>query len=188
MVGKNGYVCLFIILVVGVGRYSFAQNLVVNAGFEESTYIDIGNRPSGYGYWGGDNAEVVGSENGINPLEGSSMLKFNYVYPDGPGTPGNTCDIYQIIDISPYAGIVAFGNASVTMSANFNRVAGDSQTDTLFYYYISAWEGNPSSYPTLEKYGTPLARREAGVYSDSDISTWENVEKTETVATIQSIF
>ena len=49
---------------------------ITNPGFESGT-IGVG-KPNGFGVWGGDKSEIVTTEKGITPFEGSQMLHFIY--------------------------------------------------------------------------------------------------------------
>jgi len=152
-------------------------NLVVNPGFEtmEEIGIDI---PTVYGDWDGDGALIVGSTAGITPFEGSQMLQFDRTFAWGWYPESNTSQVYQIIDISGYEAVVAAGNAYAIGSAYFNRVAGDSQTDTAFGMNIMAYDGSPSTFRDrwyAQGYDSALSWTGQGLYSDSDTSTWENI-------------
>jgi hypothetical protein len=89
--------------------------------------------------------------------------------------------ICQSINVSPYLDAISMGNVNAKMSARFNRVLGDSQTDTQFTIQIYAFKGD---YTTLnEQYmgvHTELASVTEDIFTDGDIATWEfaNVELT----------
>lgn len=94
----------------------FATPLVVgNAGFE--MVVPIVHDPPGLGVWFGNAGDMVMTEYGIVPTEGSRMLKFN-------GTNATT-NIDQAIDAT---NILA--GTTVTFLADVNRVPG-SLTDFL---------------------------------------------------------
>ena len=97
------------------------------------------------------------------------MLHFLY----STSSPGTSigCDIQQAIDISAYQNIVARGNAIAEMSAQFNRVSGDSQTDTQFGILIYAFAGEPSE-SRVETW-TALAYAETDIFTDGDVQSWE---------------
>lgn len=159
-----------IFTLVGVSR---AENLVVDAGFE--TTVNIALRPTDYGYWGGDYAEIVTVDNGIVPFEGSQMLQFINALPSGPSAAVG-CTVWQLIDVNDFSTDISSGNAIAMLSSRFNRVIGDIETDGDFFVNIWACAGSPSTFPSL---GTPLAYSTTiNLYSDDDESTWELVETT----------
>ena len=53
----------------------------------------------------------------------------------------------------------------------FNRVAGDSETDTKFNLILDFHSGDPSSYPSVAN--DPLERAIVDLFTDSDPLTWE---------------
>lgn len=154
-----------------------ADNLLVHGGFEEISTISVGAVPSDYGYWGGDAAVPTTALSGVVPMEGEQMLQFVYSTPDGPRPPYKSSDVYQIVDLSDYADLIASGDAVVTMSAWFNRVAGDAQTDSAFSFYLTAHAGDPSTYQTQLVNHTMLDYRYPSFLSDADPATWENIER-----------
>ncbi|UCE98697.1 MAG: LamG domain-containing protein [Planctomycetota bacterium] len=167
---------MFVLAVIfAVSALSNAQNLVVNPGFETPETTG-GGWPSTYGDWNGDYSSIVGASAGIIPLEGSKMLKFLGSSHGGSGGSANSCQVFQIINVSSYAQEISVGKVSVAASAYFNRIAGDSQTDTKFYVSIFAYAGEPSSFPwqwETSPDGGKLARADGFVYSDGDPATWE---------------
>jgi len=163
---------VFVLATVFVtASFCGAANLAVNSSFE-TTEITSGGPPTTYGDWNGDYSSIVGATSGINPLGGSKMLQFlgtSY----GDGGSGVTAEVQQIIDISSYRSLISAGQATASASAYFNRVAGDSQTDTLMYLVILAYAGDPSSFPTQYANNSYLAVEESAVFTDSDPITWE---------------
>ena len=84
--------------------------------------------------WDGDDFSIVGAENGITPIEGSSMLKFEAT--DGTAATSIGSNMIQIVDLSDHAGTIDLGASTFEVAASFNRVAGDAQTDTFFVLVI----------------------------------------------------
>lgn len=149
------------------------ENLVTNNGFEiaESTQ---GSWPSTYGDWNGDHSSIiVGPTSGITPLEGSYMLNLKGTSHGTSASSAGACEVPQLIDVSQFAGLIASGQALVSASAYFNRVAGDAQTDTAFGIQIYAHQGNPSSYPSNRENGWWLLNKRADIFTDADPATWE---------------
>jgi hypothetical protein len=150
-------------------------NLITNPGFEVMEATD-NKYPYTYGDWEGDISEIVISENGITPLEGSNMLHFIYAAGDyGPHTTVAS-QVRQTIDISAYADLIASGNAVAQLSGFFNRILGDAQTDTQFTVRIDAFAGEVSDYVNLARNQEQLAFSKADIFSDADTSTWEMAE------------
>ena len=151
-------------------------NLIINPSFE--TVESIGdNLPSTYGDWSGDAGTIVTSENGITPLDGSRMLRFDATSHSGPSESGTSCEVRQIIDISGFKDLILTGNAVAEASAYYNRVAGDIQTDNAFNFEILAFDGSPSTFPSRWKaqtYDAALAYTVSNpLSSDSNPLTWE---------------
>ena len=148
------------VIAAMAAHQSAEANLVVNGGFETVVPIPSG-MPTGYGYWGYDPGQIVGPSNGITPFEGDGMLEFVATHPDAEGS---SCGIWQLVDLSNYADLIQTGGAIASVSALFNRVSGDSQTDTQFALYLRI-EGSSTISPDL------IAGQE--LMTDGDPNTWE---------------
>ncbi|MHC4288841.1 MAG: PEP-CTERM sorting domain-containing protein, partial [Planctomycetota bacterium] len=163
----------YVIFVLSVSTsFCFAANLVTNPGFEISENTD-NEYPNTYGNWEGDISEIVTNENGITPLEGSKMLHFIYAAGDYGAHSTIASQVRQIIDVSGYSDMIASGNAKANLSAYFNRILGDAQTDTKFSVRIDAFEGQISNYVNLARDQEQLAYSRGEMFTDSDTSTWE---------------
>ena len=152
--------------------------LLVNSGFE--TVESIGTAwPNRYGDWNGDRASVVKADKGITPLEGIRMLRFDYAAKNAfRGTDRVASQVMQLVD-GAKLGDLSSGTIAYEVSAWFNRVTGDSQTDTLFMIELAARAGSPSSFPTDVVSGRGfLASSRAYLESDSDPTTWEYLSTT----------
>jgi len=125
--------------------------------------------PTGYGHWYADPATSVVTQNGIVPLDGDRMLKFiaSSPYANYTNTASN---VWQLIDISSYESIISSGFAVASLSAYFNRVTVDDQTDTKFMMDILAYSGELFSPPNLL-----LGSMHNDLFSDSDITSWEEL-------------
>jgi hypothetical protein len=143
-------------------------NLVVNPSFEFSAPVpDVW--PYDYGYWGGDLCAFVPTDQGIVPPDGSQMLQFIYTA-NAPG-PTTTSQLYQLVDLAPVMSLVRDSVAVATMTALYNRVAGDAETDTQFVSGLRACTGDVSDfYPS--NYIDSAAK---SVLTDADPSTWQLV-------------
>lgn len=131
--------------------------------------------PHTYDRWGGDVASIVSAESGIAPRSGTKMLKFGLSGWDTYNLPNATASqVVHLVDVSAYADDIAAGEAVATLSAYFNRVAGDSQTDTSFWVRLRAYSGPTSEHTSKREAGAWLALAEGGnILTDGDVSTWE---------------
>jgi hypothetical protein len=170
-VNKMAFSVLAAVVLVCSGT-CVAANLVVNGGFETSEPTQ-GNWPSVYGDWLGDYSGVVGATGGIAPYGGARMLQFRGGAWPSRASRAGVCEVPQIVDVSAYAGLIDSGEAVARASVRFNRVAGDSQTDTMFGLKIYAHAGSASSYPTSRANGAWLTYGLVSVYTDGDAESWE---------------
>ena len=139
---------------------------LVDASFEDpASYHTSGDY--GVGYWKGDPATIVQSQDGITPLDGNSMLQFLDI------DHGQLNNIWQLVDITPYASIIADGQQTAEVTASFNRIAGDATTHWGFQLALYAYDGDPSEFP-----GIPLVTEYTHLNSDSDLGTWESLTTT----------
>lgn len=162
-------VCMAFVLTAALASLQLpaSANLLINGGFETSS--PSGGWPSNYGYWGGDLCDFVTAEQGITPSEGARMLSF--VATSNVPCHLVSCQVYQLVDLSPYTSPVREGVAVATATALFNRVVGDAETDTQFYLNLRACTGSVSNfYPT-----TYIASATGGIYCGADPGTWESV-------------
>lgn len=111
-----------------------------------------------YGSWGvGDPLETVGAENGISPLSGAKMLSFEPV-------AGISSDIYQIVDVTAYAGQIDAGLVTADLSASYNATAA-----TTMGLRLLGWGAAPLDFGGLAVLGGGVSN--SGV--DSDLVTWQ---------------
>jgi hypothetical protein len=143
---------------------------LANGGFETKLNM-AGKLPRSTGEWRSESTTIVAAENGIQPFEGQQMLRILHADPTGSGR-ARGAEVYQAIDLMPLAAEIAQGRVSITLSARFNRVPGDRQTDTEFA--LSAWTHhgplatfNPDR-PSAPAISTPLQ-------TDGDPATWQPV-------------
>ena len=90
------------------------------------------------------------------------MLRFDVTTP----TVANAefaAAIDQVVDVTEYASLIATGTASFNMSAFFNRVDLDPETDDMFGLLLSAQDAA----------GTALDGIFLPLISDADVATWE---------------
>ena len=163
---------LSLIAVIVMFTHPCIATLVTNTGFETQVAIGYG-RPTNFGYWGGDYAQIVTASNGIVPFEGSRMMQFVNVSPAGPAS-GVGCTVWQLINTNNFSAEISSGDAIAILSARFNRVAGDAETDSDLFLSIVACSGSVSDFPSIINEHSWLAATTAtNLYSDGDITTWQ---------------
>jgi hypothetical protein len=163
-----------------MGSVGLAQdNLITDPGLESVDTATVGWTPE-YGVWGGDPAESVRKENAVTPSEGKKMLRFLWASPDGEASRRPSCDVYQLVDTSSFSTLVTSGSAVASASARFNRVTGDSFTDTAFSLQIRSYNDMPEN---VALFGDETAAAKTPLNSDDDPSTWEEVSVTLAIPT-----
>ena len=89
---------------------------------------------------------------------------------------GGQADVVQLINMSPYATAIANGTATFSASAYFNRIAGDSNTDTWFRLVIRAYNGTPADYANSNGQLAETALVGSDLFlSDGNLATWEKL-------------
>jgi len=81
------------------------------------------------------------------------MFRFVGISVRGGGAGGQSSDMFQAIDLTSVADLVASGNATAIVRWFANRVAGDDQTDTGLGTGIGALTGPVSEFPS-KAFGT----------------------------------
>ena len=131
--------------------------VLVNADME-----DGGDIPTDGSGWEGDQFTIVGAENGISPRGGSSMLRFDATDGPNPSTLGAS-QLTNVVDVSEYANLINGGNVTAEVTAWFNRVDFDAETDSQFFILVRA----------LDAGGTALDSALVGILTDANLGTWE---------------
>jgi len=163
---------LAITLIFIIYGTAYATNLLTNPGFETPP-CTTNSGPKIFNVWEPDPAASVTSQDGITPLEGTKMVQFLYSgYKHASSLSG--CGLWQLIDVSSFSALISGGLAIASFSANFNRIAGDSQTDTLFYLDLGAYSGTPDTFPS-QVYNSDLDIIHAELLSDDNTDTWESL-------------
>ncbi len=147
-------------------------DVVSDGGFEINSTTGL-RLPTEYALWSGDVVEIVTAQNAITPFEGAQMVHFMHTTPRGPAGNIIGSELWQIIDISAYRGLIDSGRALATAEGWFNRVGGeDPNIDTQFSIVLSAYAGAPADFPGMWKQ-SELALVEGFAYSDGDVRSWE---------------
>ncbi len=166
-----------VVATLAMGAQVRAQGDVVFENGFENDIIQV-SWPDTYDRWGGDVASIVSAQDGIAPLGGTKMLKFGLSGWDTANLGATASQVVHLVDVSAYADYIAAGEAVATFSANFNRVAGDAQTDTAFGVRIAAYSGPTSQHTSKREAGAWLDRVLGDTFTDGDVSTWESVATT----------
>ncbi len=138
-------------LVVGESRKNSTEqaaaggNLLANPSFEQPLAAvagAAGPMPTEAGSWRGDPVVVVGTEMGIVPHDGATMMKFAATS-SGGSFATTAAEQWQVIDLSSYAGAIATSGLRARLDGWFNRVAGET-ADRRFDLRLMAFDGDPA--------------------------------------------
>jgi len=154
-----------------------ADNVLSNPGFEGDAPL-IGPIPAAPGFWQGDQSSQIGPNQGIDPVEGSFMLRCDATTPEGSTSGATACEILQAYELpDPVKERIAEGEAlTARVTGLFNRVSGDTSIDTAFGVTLDAYQGEVSTFPTQFREGLYLERDPARlVDSDPCVKTWESI-------------
>lgn len=149
-----------------------------DSGFESGSIV--ASPTSQVAGWYGDDADIVPDHQGVKPLEGNRMVRFVR----SSSKPENTCDLYQIIDLSDVQHEIADGDALIEASAAFNTIqgirrdGGSDVDDCIFGVTVFAYSEDPSGKPHMSPVHThtPLTFSGNQVRADADTGTWEHVK------------
>lgn len=149
--------------------------LITNNGFEDSKSIHrlVPRKP---GHWGGDEASIVGPEQGIRPRTGDYMLRLLSSGPQGPSKDYTASEVFQIVDLSKYRQFTADGKVTLTASAYFNRVHRNEKTDSAFSFTAYLCDGSPLHFHRKILNDETLGEVEGNIYVDKNPETWERVQ------------
>ncbi len=159
---------IFLATLLTTATSDAAAILLSNGDFEVPEDIDPP-LPSSFGDWAHDIAEIVTSENGIDPFSGSQMLKFIATSPTGASGNSTGSEVMQLVNVGGYPAGTPFRAA-----AYVNRVAGDAETDTEFRLELRAYAGDPIDFPSV--INNPIDSTMVTLSSDRDETTWERLE------------
>ena len=156
-------------------------NLLQHSGFERGTELKIGNITD-VGIWHGDVCQIVGDQKTVRPYAGDGMLLFQSTSADAGNDAerGKTraSQLSQWIDLTPYKNAIQDGRVQARLSARFNRVAGDAQTDSQFSIHLESFDVEPNEAQHLQTSRQRLARSRTihELLSDSNPESWERLE------------
>jgi len=149
--------------------------VLANHDFEIPELIS-GGPPTTFADWAGDQGSVSPATLGITPHQGNSMLRFEGTAANGPSAASIGSEVWQLVDLSPWATQIAAGILQVDFEYYANRVAGDSETDTRFSARLQAQSGTPNAFPA--SLTTPLGVTDVSLFSDALPSSWELISTT----------
>ncbi|MEO1294375.1 MAG: PEP-CTERM sorting domain-containing protein [Cyanobacteria bacterium J06636_16] len=178
---KAFYSGLFVFSVALSGGWSSqaeaAQvNLLTNGGFETPEQVTKTlTFPTDTNNWTGDLSQITTAADGITPFKGDRMLQFSGSAGVGSSRIFINSDVFQLVDVTPFRDRVDSGTALLSATGLFNRVAGDTETDTLFKIALLAYSGSPETFPNQFSGSSALAKEEVELDSDADITTWEQM-------------
>jgi len=114
------------------------------------------------GLWTINHGSYRGAENGITPLLGTNMLRFDEVSPEA-GT-----DIYQLVDVSSFSSLISTGGVTFTLSASFNSPVAHGFALTMLAYFETTTPFSVNAYDGSAQ--LPLFTT-----LDADPSTWQSL-------------
>jgi hypothetical protein len=153
-------------LLLAIPAFAQISLTLVNPGFESAVSAGF---PTTAGNWQGDLNTAVTTQTGVTPFAGSQMLSFEKMSPDGLVT-GTGSDTFQLVDLSAYAGSIAAGNFTVTLSAYFNR---SDTTYNEFQTRIVSFSGSMANFQTDFQTPSYTANQFSSLASDANTATWE---------------
>lgn len=110
--------------------------------------------------WAADRVRVCGAEHGVTPIEGRRMLAFEKAL-SGPGdqvvTRADSCDLFQLVDLSKYRQQIARGGCTLTAVAHVSDAGGVRPVATDFILRVHVFGGKSESVLA----GWPHTRLEA---------------------------
>lgn len=146
--------------------------------FEPSLHLGAG-MPKVPGVWGGDASQIVPAFDGVQPYQGNGMLKFIAAHAAGSELVGQVAsELWQIVDLRPYASRVHAGEVRAELSAYVNRLA--ETTNTEFGVSMVAFRGDFQQAPNYwdrknEATSERLASTSSSLQADEESETWEQI-------------
>lgn len=139
--------------------------------------------PQVFGLWGTDRVRLCGAEQGVAPADGRRMLAFEQALP-GPGDPtvstADSCDLYQLIDLTPYDDRIAEGGCMLRLTARIRDASGPRNMESLFVGRLSVFNKPLAEILPAWPESRLLATSEAAerLLSSGDTDRWQQVSAT----------
>ncbi|MCY2990217.1 MAG: hypothetical protein NTY19_20430 [Planctomycetota bacterium] len=155
--------------------------ILLDESFESGPAPLVTGVPTKPDVWSGDYSEVVGEEQGVEPVSGERMLRFLRADHEGKARDeGYVGEVYRLLDLRPWQTEIADGNAVVEVSASFNAAPFPSDERYEYGLMICALDHEiPAMGPTpttgqVVEQSVAVSRR-YGEVMDQDPSTWQRV-------------
>lgn len=161
---------------------------IANGGFEQgASNFDAscvaGQRlerlPDRFGVWAGDGVRPCGAERGVQPMDGRSMVAFEKAL-SGPGDPGVTradsCDLFQLVDLTPYRELIAHGGCVLTLTSKVFEAPDPEGSSTTYVISLHVFGGSPQTVVEGWPRGQPLTMNQERLYlSQSQAAGWRDL-------------
>jgi len=152
-----------------LAKVGLGGNLLFNPSFQDA--VALGTLPAAPGHWRGDLGSVVGTDMGILPHGGATMLKFQAT---GAAPSADTLsEQWQLVELSAFATAIATGGVRAQLSGWFNRVAAAELTDRRFDLRIMAFDGSPADLTSRYAASAWLAEATGPLISSGRV--WQRV-------------
>ena len=155
-----------------------AERKIWTESFEGLATATLPGIPSQPGVWSGDEAQIVGAENGIKPKSGLKMLRFlSASYPGENSLRSSWSDVYRLVDVRDIGDPITERTA-IRLSANFNAAPFPPSEKYQFSVALYALENAPNG---AEAHLTLPAIRETNLATGSRIvpittpGTWQEI-------------
>ena len=153
--------------------------------FEGMATATLPGMPKQPGVWSGDEAQIVGAENGIQPKSGLKMLRFLSASYAGENSPRSSwSDVYRLVDVRDLGDPITERTA-IRLSAKFNAAPFPSSERYHFSVALYALESAPNG---AEAQLTLPVIREASLATGSRIvpitnpGTWQEITQELTIS------
>ena len=144
-----GMFCTSVVFAYTSPKFAMAKaavaRLLWSEGYESGPAVILPGLPRKTGVWSGDEARVVGVENGLKPRTGSKMLRFVSATFAGENAKKSAWgDVYRLVDLR---GQVGKGKATVRLTANFDGVAFPAGEEYACFVELCALEEDVAEAP-----------------------------------------
>jgi hypothetical protein len=143
---------------------------LANASFEEVASISY--HPTNLG-WYGDKAHAVREVSGVSPHHGEFMLQLV----QSTSEPEDSCEVYQIVDLSHLAGLARKNPMFVEATALVNSLVGDHSDSYVFSIQIYASPVNPldQQSPLPTNWKSTISYVGNQIAADLDHRSWQQI-------------
>ena len=160
------------------GMRGNSDNLIPSGNFETGVMVASQKFPDRFQHLSGDFTKVVGQDQGIQPFEGTQMLRFQQTYnestPEYSKFLTSSSQVFCFIDLNEHFPEGVPAGSQLIASCRVNRIEGDEQTDNRFNLRLSVLNELPNGdNDAIETHYNSTASR--SVDTDTNPSTWENL-------------